>query len=88
MEWDLTTFTQEQLEYEYKIAYEALYGADLTEKYGVKMKGLLKSTHLQERVGEIQFNQAISVWTQRLNRVEAAIAERALLGGNDGTIRR
>ena len=86
MSWDLSTFTQEQLEYEYKIAYEALYGVDLTDKWGVKMCGLLGSTYLKERVGETQFNQAISVWTQRLRRVEAALAERALLGGNNGSV--
>lgn len=88
LEWDLSKFSQEALEYEYKIAYEALYGVDLTDKYGVKMPGLLVSTHLKERVGETQFEQAISVWTQRLRRAETALAERALLGGEDGSIRR
>lgn len=86
LDWDLSTFTQEQLEYEYKVAYEALYGVDLTSRYGVKMQGLLASTHLKERVGEEQFNQAISVWKERLRRAEAALAERALLETKDGSI--
>lgn len=86
LSWDLGLFTQEQLELEYKIAYEALHGVDLTSKWGVKMEGLLNSKHLMDRVGEEQYNEAVSVWKERLRRAETALAERALLEAKDGSI--
>jgi len=75
--WDMTALTTRQLEYEYKICYECLYGAEVAG-YPV-LKGLMVHDHISIGCDEDQLARARSTWQQRLKRAEDELFERKLI---------
>jgi hypothetical protein len=75
--WDLTTLTDEQLEYEYNLAYENLFGAEIA---GLNvMKGLMVNDHTSFGVNKDDLDRARNKWLQRLKHAEDELFERQLL---------
>jgi hypothetical protein len=77
LDWDITTLTDKQLAYEYRLCYECLYGAEIA---GVDvLKGLMDEDYLSVGVRADQLDEARRVWQERLKRAEDELFERKLL---------
>ena len=77
LDWDITTLTDEQLDYEYHLCYECLYGAYIAG-FPV-LKGLMNEDHISFGVGEHDLAKARAVWLDRLRRAEDELFERKLI---------
>ncbi len=80
LEWDITKLTDDQLEYERILAWEALYGSYVDGK--LALDGLYKSREIELARNSyvVGIDGAINVWQKRLKRAEDEIVERSLLG--------
>lgn len=76
--WDMTTLTDEQLEYEYHLAHESLHGHYIND--AIALPGLL-SKDLSDMDSELRTMMvgAIHVWKERYRRSMDEMERRFLL---------
>lgn len=72
LEWDMTKLTQEQLQYEYDLAYEILHGIYIDGE--LIIEGMLNI----EPNGPM-YDEALHVWKLRLSRAQEELVDRQIL---------
>ncbi len=77
LEWDMTTLTNDQLEYEYELAHESLYGHKV--KGEIVLKGFLDPEYKSPYFDKTSLEQAITIWKLRFSRAEDELERRYLL---------
>ena len=77
LEWDMTTLTDDQLEHEYRLSYESLYGH--TYQGEILIKGLRDPDFDPLNYKKETIEEANRVWSLRFSRAEQELERRYLL---------
>lgn len=78
LDWDMTSLTNEQLEHEYHLAYESLYGHTYEGK--IMIKGIRDPEYVPpQNIDKETIENAHRVWNLRFSRAEAELERRYLL---------
>lgn len=79
LEWDMTQLTDAQLEHEYQLAYESMYGHTINGV--VVIPGFRSPDFDPQDIYWVKdhYDEALAVWTLRLERAEQELERRYLL---------